>query len=182
MPRYAGGIADGMAEWLCDERGSTVMRQKGTSTRRGRLLLSSLFIAAAVTSCAPAHPATIPVASPAVAPASPAVAPASPAPGRSDPAVDAAAQTVETTLRNLVAANSKPDRNVVRSALAGAGIPEANIEVSVSRTPTGLDVDAIEAAAHAGNSCVMGQIRDGGVVVTVLPVLASGKCFVGDAR
>ena len=175
MPRYAGGIADGMAEWLCDERGSTVMRQQGMSTRRGRLLLSSLFIAVAVTSCAPAQPATAPVASPAVAPAST-------APGTSDPAVDAAVQTVETTLRNLVAANSKPDRNAVRSALAGAGIPEADIEVSVSRTPTGLDVDAMEAAAHAGNRCVMGQIRDGGVVVTVLPVLASGKCFVGDAR
>lgn len=151
------------------------MRQKGTSTRPGRLLLSSLFIAAAVTSCAPAQPVTTPVASPAVPPPST-------TPGTSDPAVNATAQTVETALKKLVAANSKPDRNAVRSALAGAGIPEANIEVSVSRTPTGLDVDAMEAAAHAGESCVMGQIRDGGVVVTTLPVLASGKCFVGDAR
>lgn len=85
-------------------------------------------------------------------------------------------------MRKLVAANSKPDREAVRSALAVAGIPEANIEVSVSRTPTGLDVDAMEAAALTGRTCVMGQIRDGGVVVTQLPVLASGKCFVGDAR
>ncbi len=42
--------------------------------------------------------------------------------------------------------------------------------------------DAWEAATLAGKSCVMGQIRDGGVVVTVLPVLSTGKCFVGDAR
>ncbi|MNJ05760.1 hypothetical protein D3C73_1673000 [compost metagenome] len=52
----------------------------------------------------------------------------------------------------------------------------------MSRTPRGLEVDAMEAAAQTGESCIMGQIRDGGVVVTVLPVLATGKCFVGDAR
>jgi hypothetical protein len=40
-------------------------------------------------------------------------------------------------------------------------------------------VDAIEAAALQGKDCVIGQIRDGSVVVTVLPVLATGKCFVG---
>jgi len=53
------------------------------------------------------------------------------------------------------------------------------LQVSASRTPTGLEVDAIEAAALQGADCVIGQIRDGSVVVTVLPVLATGKCFVG---
>lgn len=99
-----------------------------------------------------------------------------------DPAVLATTKTVESTLKNLVAGNPKPDRESLRAALVSAGIPEGNLEVSVSRTPTGLDVDAMEAAALSGKSCVMGQIRDGGVVVTVLPVLATGKCFVGDAR
>lgn len=99
-----------------------------------------------------------------------------------DPAVLATTKTVESTLKNLVAGNPKPDRESLRSALVSAGIPEGNLEVSISRTPTGLDVDAMEAAALSGKSCVMGQIRDGGVVMTVLPVLATGKCFVGDAR
>ncbi|MCT9867758.1 DUF6993 domain-containing protein [Paenarthrobacter aurescens] len=94
----------------------------------------------------------------------------------------ATTSVVETTLKNLVATNTKPDREALRAALVSAGIPKGNIEVSVSRTPTGLDVDAMEAAALSGESCVMGQIRDGGVVVSVLPVLATGKCFVGDAR
>ena len=94
----------------------------------------------------------------------------------------ATTSTVESTLKNLVAGNPKPDREALRAALVSAGIPQENIEVSVSRTPTGLDVDAMEAAILAGKSCVMGQIRDGGVVVTVLPVLSTGKCFVGDAR
>ncbi|GAP55857.1 conserved hypothetical protein [Arthrobacter sp. Hiyo6] len=63
--------------------------------------------------------------------------------------------------------------------LTGAGIPAASLQVSASRTPTGLDVDSLEAAALQGKDCVIGQIRDGAVVVTVLPVLANGKCFVG---
>ncbi|MCD4853658.1 hypothetical protein LN996_22815 [Arthrobacter sp. AK01] len=99
-----------------------------------------------------------------------------------DPAVAATTTAVEKTLKNLVAGNPKPDREALRTALVSAGIPKANVEVSVSRTPTGLDVDAMQAAALTGGSCVMGQIRDGGVVVTVLPVLATGKCFIGDAR
>jgi hypothetical protein len=64
-------------------------------------------------------------------------------------------------------------------ALTGAGIPDAALEVSESRTPTGLEADAIEAAVVRGKDCVVGQIRDGGVTVAILPVLASGKCFVG---
>ncbi|WOH17098.1 hypothetical protein IRJ34_12040 [Paenarthrobacter sp. GOM3] len=85
-------------------------------------------------------------------------------------------------MKKLVTANAKPEREAIRAALVSAGIPKANVEVSVSRTPTGLDVDAMEAAALTGDNCVMGQIRDSGVVVTVLPVLATGKCFVGDTR
>ncbi|MFI2562555.1 DUF6993 domain-containing protein [Paenarthrobacter sp. NPDC018779] len=179
-----------MAEWLCDEWGSAVIRQNGTSKRLGGVLLSSLVIAAALTSCAPAQPSTNP-AQPATSPAqsttdqaaSPAVPPASTAAGiTADPAVTATAETVETTLKNLVSTTPKPSQEAVRAALVAAGIPKDNVEVSASRTPTGLDVDAMEAAALAGSSCVMGQIRDGAVVVTVLPVLATGKCFIGDAR
>lgn len=99
-----------------------------------------------------------------------------------DPAVEDTRLAVESTLKKLVTANAKPEREAIRAALVSAGIPKANVEVSVSRTPTGLDVDAMEAAALTGENCVMGQIRDGGVVVTVLPVLATGKCFVGDTR
>ena len=66
-------------------------------------------------------------------------------------------------------------------ALAGAGVASAVLEVSAGRTPTGLEADAIESAVLQGKDCVLGHIRDGNVTVTVLPVLASGKCFVGAA-
>ncbi|MGO4590870.1 hypothetical protein VUN82_15805 [Micrococcaceae bacterium Sec5.1] len=115
----------------------------------------------------------------------PSSSPASQQPGGGttmDPAVVTTSTAVEAALKKIVAANPKPDTESVRAALVSAGIPKANVEVSVSRTPTGLDVDALEAAALAGDSCVMGQIRDGGVVMSVLPVLATGKCFVGSVR
>lgn len=96
-----------------------------------------------------------------------------------DPATSALKQTVADALNRLAAGTPKPATAQVTDALAGAGIPGAALEVSESRTPTGLEADALEAAVLQGADCVIGQIRDGGVTVTVLPVLASGKCFVG---
>lgn len=96
-----------------------------------------------------------------------------------DPATSTLKQTLADALNRLASSTPKPATAQVRNALAGVGIPEAALEVSESRTPTGLDADAIEAAVLQGADCVIGQIRDGSVTVTVLPVLASGKCFVG---
>lgn len=102
----------------------------------------------------------------------------------SAPAADAAAtatvtQTVTDALGRLAAGSPKPATAQVTDALTGAGIAPAALQVSQSRTPTGLEADAIEAAVLQGKDCVIGQVRDGAVTVTVLPVLASGKCFVG---
>ncbi|MCX2748631.1 hypothetical protein OOZ51_12510 [Arthrobacter sp. MI7-26] len=91
-------------------------------------------------------------------------------------------QTMESALKTLAAATPKPAQEALRSQLVSAGIPASTLEVSASKTPTGLDADAIEAAAKLDKDCVMGEIRDGQVSVSVLPVLASGKCFVGDSR
>ncbi|NUP59009.1 MAG: hypothetical protein HOQ06_05975 [Pseudarthrobacter sp.] len=99
-------------------------------------------------------------------------------------AADAAAteslkRTVTDTLTRLAAGSPKPATDQVSAALAGAGIDPGVLQVSQSRTPTGLEADAIEAAVRRGGDCVIGQVREGTVTVTVLPVLASGKCFVG---
>lgn len=91
-------------------------------------------------------------------------------------------QTMESALKTLAAANPKPAQEALRTQLVSAGIPDSTLEVSASKTPTGLDVDSIEAAARLDKDCVMGEIRDGQVSVSVLPALATGKCFVGDSR
>jgi hypothetical protein len=105
-------------------------------------------------------------------------APTSPA---QDPAIAAMKQTVTDALGKLAAGTPKPATAQVTDALTGAGISAPALEVSASRTPTGLEADAIEAAVLQGTDCVVGQVRDGQVTVIVLPVLASGKCFVGAA-
>ena len=94
-------------------------------------------------------------------------------------ATETVRQTVTNTLTQLAAAAPKPATAQVSDALTGAGIAPAVLQVSQSRTPTGLEADAIEAAVLQGSDCVIGQVREGTVTVTVLPVLASGKCFVG---
>ncbi|MDQ0664002.1 hypothetical protein QFZ35_002500 [Arthrobacter ulcerisalmonis] len=104
--------------------------------------------------------------------------------GGASPAADAAAteavkRAVTDTLTKLAAGTPKPATAQVSDALTGAGIATAVLQVSQSRTPTGLEADAIEAAVLQGKDCVIGQVREGAVTVTVLPVLASGKCFVG---
>lgn len=96
-----------------------------------------------------------------------------------DPATAELKQTITEVLSKVAAGNPEPTQILVTDALTGAGIPAASLEVSASLTPTGLDVDAVEAAAIQGKNCVVGQIRDSSVMVTVLPVLASGRCFVG---
>ena len=54
--------------------------------------------------------------------------------------------------------------------------------VTGAEDTTGLDVDAIQGAGLIDGTCVFGEVRDGSVTVTVLPVLGSGLCFVGDQR
>jgi len=66
-------------------------------------------------------------------------------------------------------------------AMTDAGLDKSDVEVSADITPTGLAVDAIEAAAPVEDNCIIGQIREGEVAISVLPVLDSGKCFVGGA-
>ncbi|MDQ0673207.1 hypothetical protein QFZ36_000768 [Pseudarthrobacter siccitolerans] len=94
-------------------------------------------------------------------------------------ATETAKKTVTDALGRLAAGSPKPATAQVADALTGAGIAPAALQVSQSRTPTGLEADAIEAAVLQGKDCIIGQVRDGAVTVTVLPLLASGKCFVG---
>jgi hypothetical protein len=152
------------------------------------VLAASLAAVVALTACtgssqpAPAESTAAPAApespSPPTTPAE-ATAPANIPATAEDPATAALKQTVTDVLGRLAAGTPRPAKAQMVDALTGAGIVAAALEVSESRTPTGLEADAIEAAVLQGGNCVIGQVRDGGVSVTVLPVLAGGKCFVG---
>ena len=86
---------------------------------------------------------------------------------------------VESVLHTAVRGGGQPQTAGIHESLVNAGIPAGDVEVTASRTPTGLAADAVEAGVRAGRNCVVAQIRNGSVTVSVLPVLASGRCLVG---
>ncbi|MHA7304815.1 DUF6993 domain-containing protein [Arthrobacter sp. TMN-49] len=87
---------------------------------------------------------------------------------------------VKASLAKLAAVTKAPSREQMLSAMLEAGAVKEKVELSVDITPTGLAVDAVESATRVAEECVIGQVREGNVSVIVLPVLASGRCFVGD--
>lgn len=149
--------------------------------RRTRAVAVFLVLAATLTttgcSLLPQEPATTDsTQSPSVAgtgtdPATPAQVPT---------AEQAFAERMQVSLDKLGASTKAPKRDQMLAAMVEAGAVQEKVEVSVDITPTGLPVDAIEAATPVDSACVIGQVRDGKVTVTILPVLASGRCFVGD--
>ncbi|MET4004809.1 MULTISPECIES: DUF6993 domain-containing protein [Arthrobacter] len=89
---------------------------------------------------------------------------------------------LKATLTTLASTTKAPNREQMMAAMLEAGAVKEKVEVSIDITPTGLAVDAIESATLVGKECVIGQVRGGNVAVTTLPVLASGRCFVGDVH
>lgn len=96
--------------------------------------------------------------------------------------VNALVRELKLTLESTAQTNGITTSAQLSSAFEAAGIDPAVIESSRDSTPTGLDVDALEAAASVQGTCVVAQIRENDVTVTTLPVLKSGLCFIGDER
>jgi hypothetical protein len=158
----------------------------------GRLALAAVLLSALAACAAPGDQATVnrtaegqtagekAATQPATAASASASASAAAAKAPAPAGATAALQrTMTDVLGSVVAANSKPATAEITAALTAAGVPARNLEVSAGSTPTGLDVDSMEAAAIQGKECVIGQIREGKVAVAVLPALSNGKCFVG---
>lgn len=120
-------------------------------------------------------PSSAPAGAAAAAPGAPTGVPPSGAPEPD------ARRKVQAALEPVAASNPKPSREQIRAALATAGYGAEAAEVSASRTPTGLAVEAVEAGVLSGGQCVMAQLRGGGLQLSVLPVLSNGRCFVGSA-
>ena len=121
-------------------------------------------------SAAPATAADVPSAS------------ASAAAPAETPAPSGVSAAGEVALRALVASSPQPSTAQVRESLSAAGFAPAAVEVSASRTPTGLDADAVEVGVLGDNECVMAQLRSGTVATSVLPVLPNGRCFIGSVQ
>ena len=97
-------------------------------------------------------------------------------------AVDRTPESLRIALEALAADTATPDRTLMRQAFVAAGFAADSVEVSMDMTPTGLEMDSSFGAAAEAGSCIFGEVREGRVSVSVLPVLDSGYCFVGDQR
>jgi hypothetical protein len=75
----------------------------------------------------------------------------------------------------------EPAAEQLPDALAAEGFAAADVQVTAGRTPTGLEADAVEVGVREGDRCLVAQVRNGVVSITVLPVLADGRCLVGTA-
>ncbi|OAX51899.1 DUF6993 domain-containing protein [Rothia kristinae] len=68
----------------------------------------------------------------------------------------------------------------VRSGIAQAGWSGQDVEVGQDTTPTGLDVDSVDAAVKTRDQCLLADVRpDGAVSVSTGPALSDGRCFAG---
>ena len=142
----------------CSGSGDTVAPAESASTA------VATVIASAPTSIVPS----------AATPPAPSVA------GGSAAAPPVVAAKVREALAGL-ADGTVPGTDSVRAVLVRAGYAPGDIEVTASRTPTGLDADAVEASVRHGADCVVAQIRGRSVTATVLPALADGRCLAGPA-
>ena len=139
--------------------------------RRAGLAAAALLVAV-LTGCTGAD------SSPAL-PADTSAATETAAPG---PSPEGRSQTAQTALAKLVAESPEPSREAVRAAWVSAGFSTEEVEVSQDGTPTGFAVDAIVSAAPDGTECLIGEIRDGKLAMSIAPALTNGQCLLGDDR
>ncbi|WP_051687628.1 DUF6993 domain-containing protein [Curtobacterium sp. S6] len=73
-----------------------------------------------------------------------------------------------------------PTERALRQALVNAGWADESIETGQNTTPTGLDVDNVDAAISHEGRCLLVDVRpDRTVTVTEAPPMADGRCLIG---
>lgn len=93
--------------------------------------------------------------------------------------IDQSKAKLSQTLSALLSFNSSPSTTEIRDYLTKEGIPSANLQISATKTPTGLKADATEIGWANTDTCIMGFIADAKSSVSILPALPDGSCFVG---
>jgi len=157
--------------------------------RSRRIALAGMIVAAAMglTACAaPAPPPTSPPPSPGTT-SSPRPTPSPPpTPTPRPPELHADGTATDNlpyfqlVLDNYVGAYGHGERALMVQHLAAAGFDSAMIEAGWVTTPNGLRETSTEVAVRFGGACLIGTIRDEYATATVLPLLSTGRCLIGD--
>ena len=62
------------------------------------------------------------------------------------------------------------------------GFDKANMEITPDKTSIGLAAWNIDFSVRFGKTCILGQAGNVGFQSSVVPVLATGKCLIGQTR
>jgi hypothetical protein len=83
---------------------------------------------------------------------------------------------------DLVAAGGALDGRAWIDALAAAGYPKGDMEVTPDRTAINGAADNIQFSVRLNGSCLIGQYGNIGYASTTAQLLSTGRCLVGATR
>lgn len=83
---------------------------------------------------------------------------------------------------DLIAAAGALDGRAFIDNLVAAGFPKTDMEVTNDRTAINGAADNIQFAVRINGTCLIGQYGNIGYASTTAPLLATGRCLVGQTR
>ncbi|MGA0566219.1 DUF6993 domain-containing protein [Rathayibacter sp. KR2-224] len=83
---------------------------------------------------------------------------------------------------HTIASNKNPSAQQFVDALAAAGFSKANMQMTADTTTVNLTPGSVQFSVLINGGCLIGQFGQdiGGYHSVVAPVLATGKCLIGD--
>ena len=142
---------------------------------RRAVLLAALALTLAGCAGEPTVPMPLPTSSPSAS-ASASAAPDFSAFGQKQLFDDTNAATL------AAAGGSNPGGRAFIDALVAAGFDRAAMQVTPDTTAINLDADNVQFSILIDQDCLVGQYGNVGYQSTVLPVLSTGACLVGNTR
>ncbi len=79
-------------------------------------------------------------------------------------------------------AHQMSDGRSIVDNLVAAGFTKADMEVTADTTALNIPVDGIQVSVRIKQECLIAQFSNAGYTGILAPVLATGKCLVGQTR
>lgn len=148
---------------------------------RNRIVGAGILAALAVLVLAGCVDAPEPTPTPTTAPSSGPVEPVEPELDLEGSAADNL-DYFDAVNRELVAAAGALDGRAFIDNLVAAGFPKTDMEVTSDVTAINGAADNIQFAVRINGGCLIGQYGNVGYGSTTAPLLATGRCLVGQTR
>lgn len=84
--------------------------------------------------------------------------------------------------KNLVRENDDLGGRDFIDHLVDSGFEKSDMEVTPDKTAIDLEADTIEFSVRMGDTCLLGQMGGFGYRSSVVPVMSTNKCLIGETR